>query len=86
MQEVKEAITSVPWLADYYEIGDKYIRSKDRRITYAFAGLRHNISALKSKAKILRAWIDEAEHVSAEALRVLLPTVRAQGDWWQSEV
>lgn len=86
MQEVKEAIRSVPWLDAYYEIGEKFIRSRDRRIAYAFAGLRHNIDALKSKARILRAWIDEAEHVADEAWRTLLPTIRAQGDWWQSEV
>lgn len=86
MQEVKEAIRSVDWLNAYYEIGEKFIRSKDRRISYAFAGLRHNIDAMKSKARILRAWVDEAEKVSDEAWRTLLPTVRAQGDWWQSEV
>lgn len=86
MQEVKAAIRSVPWLDAYYEIGEKFIRSKDRRISYAFAGLRHNIDAMKSKARILRAWIDEAEKVSDEAWRTLLPTVRAQGDWWQSEI
>ena len=86
MQEVKEAIRSVPWLNSYYDMGEKYIRSKDRRISYAFAGLRHNIDAVKSKARILRAWIDEAEKVPEESWRTLLPTVRAQGDWWQSEI
>lgn len=86
MQEVKEAIRSVNWLNAYYEIGEKYIRSKDRRISYAFSGLRHNIDAVKSKARILRAWIDEAERVADESWRTLIPTVRAQGDWWQSEI
>ena len=86
MQEVKEAIRSVPWLEAYYDIGEKYIRSKDGRISYAFAGLRHNIDALKSKARILRAWIDEAEKVAESSWRTLIPTVRAQGDWWQSEI
>lgn len=86
MQEVKAAIRSVPWLSAYYEIGEKYIRSKDRRINFAFAGLRQNIDALKSKSRILRAWIDEAEKVPEASWRTLLPTVRAQGDWWQSEV
>lgn len=86
MQEVKEAIRSVPWLDAYYEIGEKFIRSRDRRISYAFAGLRNNIDSLKSKARILRAWIDEAERVPDESWRTLLPTVRAQGDWWQSEI
>jgi phage terminase large subunit len=86
MQEVKDAIRSVPWLDAYYEIGEKYIRSKDRRINFIFSGLRHNIDAVKSKARILRAWIDEAERVSEVAWRTLLPTVRSQGDWWQSEI
>lgn len=86
MEEVKQAISAVPWLDAYYDIGEKYIRSKDRNISYVFAGLRTNVQALKSKARILRAWIDEAEGVSENAWRTLLPTVRAQGDWWQSEV
>lgn len=76
LEEVKEAIRSVPWLANYYEIGDKYIRSRDRRINYLFAGLRYNLDSLKSKARILLAWADEAESVSEMAWQKLLPTVR----------
>lgn len=76
LEEVKQAIKSVPWLASYYEIGEKYIKSKDGRIAYVFAGLRHNLDSIKSKARILLAWIDEAESVSEAAYRKLLPTVR----------
>ena len=36
LEEIKSAILSVPWLADYYEIGDKYIKSKDSNIQYTF--------------------------------------------------
>jgi len=86
MEEVKAAIRAVPWLDAYYEIGEKFIRSKDRRISFAFTGLRTNLSGVKSKAKILRAWVDEAEPVAEKAWSTLLPTVRAQGDWWQSEI
>lgn len=28
MEEVKQAIRSVPWLDDYFDIGEKYIRTK----------------------------------------------------------
>ena len=77
MEEVKQAIRSVPWLASYYEIGEKYIRSTDGRINYAFAGLRHNLDSLKSKANIFLCWIDEAEGVSEMAYAKLLPTIRA---------
>jgi len=73
MEEVKAAIRAVPWLAAYYEIGDRFIRSTDGRIRYAFAGLRVNLASVKSKSKLLLAWVDEAETVSESAWRTLLP-------------
>ena len=39
LEEVKAAIRSVPWLEEYYELGDKFVRSKDGMISYTFAGL-----------------------------------------------
>ncbi len=88
MEEVKQAIASHAWLNNYYEMGEKFIRSRDGRIRYAFTGLRHNLGGIKSKARILRAWVDEAEHVSETAWRMLIPTVRDQGEdgSWQSEI
>ena len=83
LEEIKAAIREVPWLADYYEIGEKFIRSKDGRISYTFAGLRRNIDSLKSKSRILLAWIDEAESVSETAWMKLMPTVReADSEVW----
>jgi len=76
MEEIKAAIRSEPWLDAYYDIGDRYIRTKNRRVWYAFSGLRHNLDSIKSKARILIAWIDEAENVSETAYIKLLPTVR----------
>lgn len=83
MEEIKQAIRSVDWLAAYWEIGEKYIRSVDGRIKYVFAGLRHNLDSIKSKAKILLCWIDEAETVSETAYKKLIPTVReANSEIW----
>jgi phage terminase large subunit len=79
MEEVKAAIRSEPWLNDYYEIGQKYIRTRCGRIEYTFAGLRHNVDSIKSKARILLCWVDEAEAVSETAWRKLMPTVREEG-------
>lgn len=79
LEEVKSAIRSVDWLYDYYEIGEKYIRSKDGRIRYIFSGLDQNLDSIKSKAKVLVAWVDEAEGVSERAWRKLRPSVRAPG-------
>lgn len=79
MEEVKQAIRSEPWLDAYFDIGDKFIRTKNRRVWYAFAGLRHNLDSIKSKARILIAWIDEGENVSKTAWIKLTPTVRENG-------
>lgn len=76
MEEIKQAIRSVPFLDNYYEMGENYIRTKNRMVSYVFAGLRHNLDSIKSKARILIAWIDEAETVSEVAWQKLLPTVR----------
>ncbi|MFM9867057.1 PBSX family phage terminase large subunit [Achromobacter xylosoxidans] len=79
MEEVKQAIRSVPWLDAYFDIGEKYVRTKNRRVSYVFAGLRHNVDSIKSKARILIAWVDEAESVSKIAWQKLAPTVRESG-------
>lgn len=79
MEEIKQAIRSEPWLDAYFDIGDKYIRTKNRRVSYVFAGLRHNVDSIKSKARVLIAWVDEAENVSEVAWQRLAPTVREPG-------
>lgn len=80
LEEIKGAIRSEPWLADYYDIGEKYIRTKNGRVRFAFAGLRHNLDSIKSKANILLNWTDEAEGVSEAAWRKLIPTIRGDAD------
>lgn len=79
MEEVKQAIRSVPWLAANFDIGEKYIRTLDRNVSYVFCGLRHNLDSIKSKARILLCWVDEAETVSETAWQKLDPTVRESG-------
>jgi phage terminase large subunit len=79
MEEVKAAIQSVPWLNAFFDIGEKFIRTKCGNIAYKFAGLNRNIASLKSKARILGCWVDEGEEVSEGAWRKLIPTVRESG-------
>ena len=76
---MKAAIVSEPWLADFFDVGVTYIRTKCRRITYIFAGLRHNLESIKSKARILLLGVDEAEPVSEYAWTITIPTVREEG-------
>ncbi|MDS7935656.1 phage terminase large subunit [Acinetobacter sp. V91_7] len=83
MEEIKQAIRSEPFLNAYYDIGENYIRTRNRRVNYGFCGLRHNLDSIKSKARILLCWVDEAETVSEVAWRKLLPTVReANSEVW----
>lgn len=77
--EVKAAIESDAWLKSQWEIGRQYIRHVSGRVEYVFSGLRHNIESLKGKARILLAWVDEAEQVSEMSWKTLIPTVREPG-------
>jgi phage terminase large subunit len=86
LEECKRAIEDEPFLAAYYEVGDRYIKSRDGRITFAFAGLDRNIASIKSKGRILLCWVDEAEPVTDEAWQVLIPTLREEGDGWSAEL
>lgn len=78
LEEVKAAIRSEDWLDEYFEIGEKFIRSRDGRIAYKFTGLDRNVDSIKSKSRILICWVDEAEAVSDEAWTKLIPTLREE--------
>ena len=79
LAEVKSAILSEPWLAARYDVGEKYIRTRDKRVDFAFVGLRHNLDSIKSKALIRLLWVDEAEPVSDTAWNKADNTVREEG-------
>lgn len=80
MEEIKQAIKEVPFLNDYYDLGESYIRTKNRMVEFLFAGLRQNLDSIKSKARILLCWVDEAESVSQAAWDKLEPTIRGIDD------
>jgi len=86
LEEVKRAIADEPFLADYYDVGEKYIKSKDGRIAFAFAGLDRNIASIKSKGRILICWVDEAEPVVDDGWSILIPTLREEGTDWNAEL
>mgnify|MGYP006921341961 CR=1 FL=1 len=86
LEEIKRGIENVPFLADYYEVGEKYIKSRDGRISFAFAGLDRSIDSVKSKGRILICWVDEAEPVTPGAWTTLIPTLREEGEDWNAEL
>lgn len=76
MEEIKTVI-HYHGLQEFFAIGEKYIRTKDKKVNYLFAGLNRNLDSIKSKSNIILAWIDEAEGISEMAWNKLIPTVRA---------
>lgn len=86
LAEIKAAIIETPWLTPHFDIGEKYIRTKCGRVSYAFTGLDRNIDSIKSKARILLAWVDEAEPVTEEAWTKLIPSLRTEEEDFHSEL
>lgn len=76
MAEIKAAIRSEPWLAAHFDIGDTYIRTACRRVEFIFVGLSRHLDSIKSKARILLCWADEADPITETAWEKLIPTVR----------
>jgi phage terminase large subunit len=80
LEEIKQAIKEEPWLARHFDIGETYIRTQGLpgEVYYTFMGLDRNINSVKSQARILLAWVDEAEPVTDEAWTKLIPTLREE--------
>lgn len=79
LAEVKASIQALPWLQDRYEIGDRYVRTRDGRIEYSFVGLDRNRNSIKSKSRVRLFWGDEAEDIADEAWEKIIPTIREEG-------
>lgn len=78
LEEIKSAIREEEWLRPHFDIGEKYIATRSGRIYYSFVGLDRNIASVKSKARILLGWVDEAEPVIDDAWTLLIPTLREE--------
>jgi phage terminase large subunit len=78
LEEIKAAIREHEWLEPWFDIGERYVRTKSGRIHYSFTGLDRSIDSIKSKSRILLCWVDEAEPVTEEAWTKLIPTLREE--------
>jgi phage terminase large subunit len=75
--ELKAAIASEPWLESFYEVGTDYLRAPNGT-EFIFRGLRHNISSIRSLAKIDLTIVEEAEDAPEASWLALEPTVFRQ--------
>jgi len=86
MQEIKDAIANDPVLTLGFDVGEKYVRTKCRKVRFIFRGMNRNLNSLKSTSRILICWVDEAEAVGENAWLKLIPTLRAEGDDYSSQL
>lgn len=86
--EIKAAISSNDELRPAFEVGENYIRTQGLhgRVDFIFRGLDSNLDSIKSTARILICWVDEAEAVKDEAYLKLIPTLRAEAEGWNAEL
>lgn len=65
-------------LGNFYEHTEKAIRGVNGT-EFIFAGLRSNVSEIKSLEGVTKVWVEEAEKVSETSWRTLIPTIRTEG-------
>lgn len=46
---------------------------------FIFKGVRHNVQSIKSMAGLTHLWLEEAQTISDESWKVLIPTIREEG-------
>lgn len=80
LEEVKLAIMDEPWLVPFFDMGESFIKTKGLpgKVYYNFMGLDRNIDSVKSQARVLLGWVDEAEPVTDQAWTKLIPTLREE--------
>jgi phage terminase large subunit len=80
--EIKTAIADIPFLAAHYDVGVNYIKGANGT-EFIFAGLRNNISTIKSLSGVDICIIEEAETIPEYAYKDLIPTIRAENaEFW----
>lgn len=65
-------------LGAYYQVLQNEIRGPGGT-AFGFAGLRHNITELKSYEGADLCWVEEAQVVSKKSWEILIPTIRKEG-------
>lgn len=64
-------------VGSFYKVLDTEIRG-DNGTKFIFAGLRHNISNIKSTEDVDECWVEEAQSVSDNTWKTLIPTIRKE--------
>lgn len=62
-----------------YIVNDKVIRNTVTGTEFIFAGLRYNVTEIKSMEGIDICWVEEAQTTTEDSLNILTPTIRKPG-------
>lgn len=82
LKEQIEKLGLVGW-----EVTDRAITYKANGSTFIFAGLWQNVAKIQSFEGVNICWVEEAQKVSANSWKVLIPTIRtAPKGWPRSEI
>ncbi|MDN5752326.1 MAG: PBSX family phage terminase large subunit [Nitrosospira sp.] len=65
-------------LESFYEVQNNAIKGANGS-EFVFAGLRNNVTKIKSFEGVDRVWVEEAQTVSKSSWEVLIPTIRKDG-------
>lgn len=65
-------------LESFYEVQNATIKGRNGS-EFVFAGLRNNITKIKSFEGIDRVWVEEAQTVSKSSWETLIPAIRKNG-------
>jgi phage terminase large subunit len=76
-QLLKDQIAALG-LEGFYQVLNDEIRGANGTL-FVFAGLKHNVTNIKSKEGIDIVWVEEAQAVSKHSWDTLIPTVRKEG-------
>lgn len=81
---LSDIIASNPILAAFYEVQNKNIYGANGT-EFAFIGLKHNATEIKSYEGVDYCWIEEAQAVSGKSWEILIPTIRKEdSELWLS--
>ena len=66
-------------VASDFHVQKDQIEHRGTGSTFNFEGLRNNVTRIKSYEGVDIVWVEEAQTISAESLKVLIPTIRRKG-------
>jgi phage terminase large subunit len=76
---LSDQVAADPWLSLVYDVQKTSIRNIITGTEFIFAGIRNNVTKIKSMEGIDICWVEEAEKVSDYSWQVLIPTIRKPG-------